>query len=322
MTNRTKIFLIVLVLSLPFWWGINALEKNLSNFFFWYALSEKPNIFIAQIAPKEYNLKPNRIEEVPDVEIVAKAAVSVLINNEGREKILFKKNADVKLPFASLAKLMTAYVVLENYDLSREVTVSKEAINQEGNFGKLEAGNVFTAEYLLYPLLMESSNDAAFALADDYGDMTERKFVGLMMEEAQKLGMNDTFFDNPTGLDPEESKTELNYSTVNDLLKLAKKLLEKPLVWKILSTPKYSLYGPQLINTNEFLFDGTGVWDGRIVGGKTGYTELAGGCMFLVLNAPGNQGLLINIILGANGTNDRFKEMERLVDWTNSAYNW
>lgn len=322
MTTRIKIFLIALVLSLPFWWGINVLEKDLSNFFFWYTLSEKPDMFVAQIAPKEYNIKPIRNSEVPDADIVAKSAISVFINNQGKQKILFEKNADAKLPFASLAKLMTAYVVLENYELSQEVTVSKEAIAQEGNFGKLEAGNVFTAEYLLYPLLMESSNDAAFALADDYKDMTERKFVKLMMEEAQKLGMNDTFFDNPTGLDPEESKTELNYSTANDLVKLAEKLLEKPLVWKILSTPKYSLYGPQLVNTNEFLFDGSGVWDGRIVGGKTGYTEMAGGCMLLVLNAPENQGLLINIILGANGTNDRFKEMEKLVDWINSAYNW
>ncbi|MDD2696772.1 MAG: serine hydrolase [Candidatus Pacebacteria bacterium] len=322
MTSRTKIFLIALALSLPIFWGINALEKDLSNFFFWYALSEKPDIFLAQIAPKEYDLKPSRNEEMPNAEIVAKSAVSILINNEGREKTLFEKDIDTKLPFASLAKLMTAYVVLENYDLSKEITVSKEAVSQEGNFGKLEVGNVFTTEYLLYPLLMESSNDAAFALADDYGDMTERKFVELMKEEAQKLGMADTFFDNPTGLDPEESKTELNYSTANDLLKLAKKLLEKPLVWKILSTPKYSLYGPQLVNTNEFLFDGTGVWDGRIVGGKTGYTEMAGGCMLLVLNAPKNEGLLINIILGANGTNDRFKEMEKLVDWINSAYNW
>ncbi len=176
--------------------------------------------------------------------------------------------------------------------------------------------------YLLYPLLMESSNDAAFALANDYPGMTERGFVELMGWEAERLGLDNTFFDNPTGLDPEESGTKMNYSTVADLVKLTKELLNKPLVWKILSTQRYSLYGPELVNTNELLFDDSVDWRDRIVGGKTGYTGEADGCIILVMKAPKNQGYLINVILGANGTQDRFGEMKKLVDWVETAYKW
>ncbi len=321
---RLKIFFTAFVLSLPICWGINVLDKNLSNFFFWQQVGNNPKIFAAQISLEEKlrEMRPVRNKEIPDLETEAKSAISVLVDNRNEEKKLFEKDTDEKLPIASLTKLMTAWVVLENYDLSTEITISKEASNQNGSIKKLEEGKTFPTEYFLYPLLMESSNIAAFALANDYQDMTERDFVGLMNEEAKKIGLNDTFFDNPSGLDPEESKTEINYSTVNDLVKLTKKLLEKPLIWEILSVPRYSLYGPELVNTNRFLIDNSNVWQDMIIGGKTGYTEKAGGCLVLVMKATRDQGTLINVILGAKGTEDRFDEMKRLVDWLNQAYKW
>ncbi|PIV44907.1 MAG: hypothetical protein COS25_02720, partial [Candidatus Nealsonbacteria bacterium CG02_land_8_20_14_3_00_37_10] len=268
-----------------------------------------------------------------------KSTISVLVDGKDKEKVLFEKESNQKLPIASLTKLMTAWVVLEHYyDLSKEITISKLAANQYGDIRKLEEGKTFPAEYFLYPLLMESSNGAAFALANDYEGMTERDFVQLMSRETEKIGLNDTFFDNPTGLDPQESKTEMNYSTANDLVKFTKKLLEKPLIWEILSLPRYSLYGPELINTNGFLFkedkssslpfaaarvlDGSADWQDRIIGGKTGYTGEAGGCLLLVIKAPKAQGFLINIILGANGKENRFEEMKKLVDWLKVAYKW
>ena len=314
-----KLFFIALVLSLPFWWGINVLEVNLNDLFYWGEISQNQKVFAAQIALEEQlrDLKPFRDRGVADLDIQAKSAITVLLDNEGAEKFLFTKEVDQRLPIASLAKLMTAFVTTEYYNLENEVRVSKEAIRQEGDFGKLKAGQVFPTEYLLYPLLMESSNDAAFALADDYEDMSEKKFVELMKWEAEKLKMNDTFFDNATGLDPEESGTLMNYSTVNDLVKLTEELLKKPLIWEILQTQRYSLYGPELINSNELLGEIPGV-----IGGKTGYTGEAGGCMILVTRAPQSQGYLINIVLGANGTQDRFGEMEKLVNWVEIAYKW
>jgi len=319
MTGNFKFFFIALFLGLPFWWGANLLEKNLNDVFYWQEISQNQKVFAAQITLEEQlrGLKPFRNREVNDLLIQAKSAVSVLLDDKGREKFLFAKETDQQLPIASLTKLMTALVVTEYYNLENEVRVSKEAIGQEGDFGKLEAGQIFPVEYLLYPLLMESSNDAAFSLADDYEGMDERKFVELMKWEAEKLGMHNTFFDNPTGLDPEESGTRMNYSTASDLTKLIKEILKKPLILEILQTQRYSLYGPELINSNELLGGITG-----IIGGKTGYTGEAGGCMILVTEAPQNQGYLVNVILGANGTQNRFREMEKLVDWVEIAYKW
>ena len=321
MSKKTKIFLISLILSLPIFWGTNVLEKSLTDFFFWHQVSNNPKIFAAQIAFEErlMEMKPIRNKTIAIFETEAKSAISVLIE---KERVLFDKSPDEKLPIASLTKLMTTLVVLENYDLAKEITISKEAANQNGSIQKLQEGKTFPAEYLLYPLLMESSNIAAFALANDYDGITGKEFTELMNNKAKEIGMNDTFFDNPSGLDPEESSTEMNYSTTNDLVKLVKRLLEKPLVWQILSTPRYSLYGPELINTNRFLMDDSNIWQNRIIGGKTGYTEKAGGCLLMVMESPRGQGTLINIILGARGTEDRFGEMEKLVDWLNQAYKW
>ncbi len=325
MTLRTKILISALILIVLSLCGINAFGKNLSDFLFWYGVSRNPQMLSAELSLEEKlrEVKPIRDRKIPDLETTAKSAISVLINDSGKERILFEKESEKILPIASLTKLMTAWVVLEHYDLSKGITISKLATNQYGDIGKLEEGKTFPAEYLLYPLLMESSNGAAFALAEDYDEgMTERNFVGLMNLEAKKMGLSNTFFDNPTGLDPEESKTEMNYSTANDLVIFTKKLLEKPLIWEILSLPKYSSYGPELINTNKFLLDGSTQWQDRIIGGKTGYTGEAGGCLLLVMKAQKAQGLLINVILGANGRENRFDEMRKLVEWLKSAYKW
>jgi len=321
MSKNFKIFLVVLILSLPFWWGINIFEEKLENFFYWHELNKNTQIFNAQIILEEKlkELRPIRHKNVEDLEIGATSIISVFLDNEGEEKILFEKESNKILPIASLTKLMTALVVLENYDLSKEIKISEEAVEQPEDFGKLTAGRIFPVKYLLYPLLMESSNDAAFSLANDYDGMTEEKLVRLMNLKAQELNLKDTYFVNPSGLDPEENKleTDINYSTANDLAKLTKELLKKPLIWEILSTPRYNLYGPELLNTNYLLGEVPG-----IVGGKTGYTDMAQGCMILVTLAPKNAGFLINVILGTNGKNGRFEEMKKLVNWLNTAYKW
>ena len=145
-----------------------------------------------------------------------------------------------------------------------------------------------------------------------------------MNATAQEMNLANTYFFNPTGLEPEEDKytKDLNYSTAVDLANLTKELLKESLIWEILSTPTYSLYGPELKNSNDLLFDNSNGWQGKIIGGKTGYTEKAGGCMILVLSSPKNKGYLINVILGANGSNDRFNEMKKMVEWVQQSYKW
>jgi len=321
MSRNLKFFLIVFVLSLPFWWGVNVLGEKLENFFYWREISQNTQIFTAQIILEEKlnKLKPIRHRNVEDLEIRATSVISVFLDNKGKEKILFEKESGKILPIASLTKLMTALVVLENYDFSKEIKISEKAVEQPEDLGKLVAERIFPVKYLLYPLLMESSNDAAFSLANDYDGMTGEKFVTLMNSAAQKLNLNDTFFVNPSGLDPETKtpETKINYSTASDLAKLTKELLKKPLIWEILSTPRYNFYGPELLNTNELLGEIP-----EIVGGKTGYTYTAGGCMVLVTIAPKDAGFLVNVILGTDGKNGRFGEMKKLANWLNTAYKW
>jgi len=320
MTHNLRVFLATFILSLPFWWGINLLEGNLNDFFFWHKMSQNPEIFTAQInlENKLRSLKPIEDRSAENLEIGAEAAISYLFDNQGKERILFEKNKKERLPIASLTKLMTAHVVLKNYDLSKEIKVSKEAIEQEENLGKLMMGKVFPVKYLLYPLLMESSNDAAFCLANDYDGMNEKKFVDLMNMEAERLELYDTFFINPTGLDPEDPEKRINYSTAENLAKFVREISDEYLIWEILSTPKYNVYGPELVNINRLLEDSID-WKNRIIGGKTGYTEKAGGCFILALKAPKNNGILVNVILG---TDNRFSEMKSLVNWLYTAYKW
>jgi len=302
MSKGLKFFLIAFIITFFGVFALNAFQQNLESAF--YAQISQPFQQIVKVKIPEKSQKPN-------LDLQVKAAISVLADSQGGEgkKVLFKKNSNEKLAIASLTKLMTANIVLENYDLSQEIKISEEVVAQEGKAGKLMAGKIFSVEYLLYPLLMESSNDAAYALANDYNGMTEEKFVELMNLKAGDLGLENTYFVNSTGLDPEQPGHPMNYSTAEDLVKLTEYLLKKPLIWEILATPKFSLYGPELINTNGLLGEIP-----NIVGGKTGFTDLAGGCMLLVLkNKEGNS--LINVILGTISPETRIEEMEKLIEW-------
>ena len=322
LTNNLKFFLIALFLISAATWSANFLGQDLEKLFLSREFNSNPQILTAQANQMEFaqlvrDAKPFRDTSVENLAIEARAAIAILLNNRGGEKILFEKNSNEALPIASLSKLVTVDVILKNYDLTKEIVVTKEAVSQEEDFGKLRVGDVLTVAQLLYPLLLESSNDAAFALANDYDGVTEEIFVKMMNEDAQSLDLSNTHFVNSSGLDPAEQEPleKINVSSARDLSQLTKWLLETPLVWEILSTPKINLYGETLINTNKLL----GVVPG-IIGGKTGYTDTALGCFVLVTEAPEGKGQIINVILGA--TSDRFSEMEKLINWTRQAYRW
>lgn len=325
-----KIFFIALILSLPLWLLVNLGEKELEDFL----VANNPQILTARVQldwfEKLEKMKPIKNREAEDLKIEAKSAISIYLpsstsrselglgEENGKEKILFEKNFEEKLPIASLTKLMTALVVLENYNLSQIIEISKTAVSQTGDNGRLKIGEIFQMKDLLYPLLMESSNDAAYALAEV---VSRQAFVDLMNLEAQKIGLENTVFGNPTGLDPDEDPEKLgNYSTPEDLVKLVKELLGRKIIWQILSTPEYNLYSPdgvfhhRVVNTNELLAEIP-----EIIGGKTGYTAESDGCLLLVLNSPFNKGIIINIILGSPG---RFSEMRQLLTWVKESYQW
>ena len=313
--ERKRILFIVLVgafLLLIFWSNKETLEDFLLFKITKNETFEQPNL-------KKYyiNLRPFRIWQVEDLEIKAKAAVSVEVAKTGQKKFLFKKNARKTLPIASLTKLMTALIVLENYDLDQTVVISEKAATIEGDINNLRVGERFYVKDLLYSLLMESNNATAQALAEIMG---EKEFVKLMNLKAKEMNLKNTYFSNPTGLDPDDPKVVPNYSSAEDLTTLAFHLLKKPLIWEISRTKEFELYETngvfhhKIENNNELL--GT---DLKIFGGKTGWTPMAGGCLLLILENPKNDTLLINVILGSE---NRFEEMKKMIDWVYRAYLW
>lgn len=320
MTTKFRIFLLSFILSLPFWWGMNALGEGLEDFLYWQELAKTPQIFTAQanqlIFEKERPVQRVRGE---DLKIRTKAAISVEIDSKGNERILFEKNSQMPLPIASLTKLMTALVVFdldETYDLSQVIRISEQAASQEGEskYGKLLAGEYFSVETLLNVMLIESNNDAAYAISEL---ISQEGFVGLMNLYARDLGLESTRFANSTGLDPDNLWQPKNISTTQDLVKLTKHILKKHhQIFEITNSYYYDVLRPNgtfhhLIpeNTNKLLIEVP-----EIVGGKTGWSLAADGCLLLILEKPRGNGYFVNVVLGAK---DRFAEMREIIEQVN-----
>ena len=287
MSKGLKIFFISLFLSFPFWWGINLFNEKLENY------------ILAQVSVPIENIIFVPQKRKPPLFLNAKSAISVKTDLENFEKILFAKEEKTPLPIASLTKLMTALVVFEEgYDLNEKVLISKQAANQEDVpvFGNLKEGEGLKVEELLELSLVYSSNDAAFALSEKIPNFVEK-----MNNLAKKLGMENTHFSNPTGLDS-------NYSTAKDLVKLTKYILKNhPQIFEISRrVPKY-----KLDNGIYSIF-----LPKEIIGGKTGYTPEAGGCLLFIFRDEKEPNIFyINLILGAQSIQGRVEEMQKLVDW-------
>lgn len=250
---------------------------------------------------------PYRDWGVAELDLVAESGVVVEAQLFRDDKILYKKNSYTILPIASLTKLMTAVISLEKYDLSKEIIVSQDAVDQDGELGVLELGKTMSVNDLLYIMLIESSNHAAYALSEG---MENADFVRFMNEKAREIDMAGTMYVEPTGLASE------NVSTADDLVKLAKYILAShPEIAQISRMKEYDLpnYG-LLTNTDELLGE---VPD--IVVSKTGFTLEAKGCLFLVLNNSVENDYLIYVVMGAD---DRFAEMKKMIDWVKQAYKW
>jgi D-alanyl-D-alanine carboxypeptidase len=260
--------------------------------------------------------RPLSKDKINELNIESNNFLSVFIK-DGKEIILSEKKADEVIAIASLTKLMTAIIVLENYNLDDLIQISASAIATYGDAGNLQIGEIMTIRDLLYITLIESSNDGAEALAEKMGVST---FVYKMNEKATSLGMNNTWFINPSGLDEENL---YNFSTVNDLKKMVVYILENhSLIAEILSLPEKELTSHSGIsrtirNTNVLLEESDAyLW------GKTGYTNRANGCLILILNnfsINNNQGYVINIIAGAD---DKFGEARKLEQWLEESFIW
>lgn len=203
------------------------------------------------------------------INISARSAVLYLPDTED---FLYCKNADLPLPMASTTKIMTALVALENSSLTDEVAIDDSAIGIEGSSAYLRHGDVLTMEELLYALLLQSANDAATAIACHIGGSVE-EFAHLMNNKACELGLCNTHFTNPHGLDNEN-----HYTTARELAIISANALKNDTFKKIVSTYKKTFTSEErtrtYVNHNKLLR----LYDGCI-GVKTGFTKKSGRCL-------------------------------------------
>ena len=250
--------------------------------------------------------------------LTAKAAV-VYCENTG--EVVFTKNEDMKLQPYSVTKLITALVTVMNSPLDRTVEVSPAAASQSGSCVGLKAGEKVTVEELLYGALVQSGNDAAYALAESVSGSKD-KFVKQMNRVAKNIGCTNTHFVNPHGL-----TTEGHYSSAYDLYLIFNELIKYPQFLEIIrqdsvtityNTAEGEVKSRTVTSTDQYLTKGYSTPDNvSVLGGKTGSTASAGKCLILYAeNADGNP--FIAIIMGAEDSDILYGTMSELLKITNS----
>jgi D-alanyl-D-alanine carboxypeptidase len=253
------------------------------------------------------------LEEPPNL-----TAHSVLVLDKNSAVILWSKNERIWLLPASTVKIMTALVALDHYQLSDILTVGK--VSLQGQDMELVAGEQISAQNLLYGLLLASANDAALILAQNYPG-GEKAFIKAMNDKAAELNLTDSYFVNPTGLDSDEEGHLLahySYTTALDLARLSVWALQNPFftqtitqekieVTDITGKTKHALY-----NVNQLL----GKIEG-LKGIKTGWTEEAGECLVAYVQKNGQE--IVTVVLGSQ---DRFGETSRLINWVFRNFSW
>ena len=265
---------------------------------------------------------PNDI--VSRLELEAKAAFVFDLKNNSE---LFAKNVEAQLPLASLAKLMTALAAVENLDSGAVISISKEALEQEGDSG-LFLNERWSLKDLIDIMLVNSSNDAAFAVSEaallsetarPFQEIAPTKsqndkILALMNSKARELEMRQTFFLNATGLDL-NNEISGAYGSAKDIVILLKYILENhPDILSATNQESLKLVSfdgqPHIFqNTNQSLNKISG-----FVAGKTGFTDLAAGNLAVVFDAGFNHPIAA-VVLGSS-FDGRFKDMERLLEAT------
>ncbi len=240
--------------------------------------------------------------------INARAAV---IYDRKSKKIIWGKKENERRPMASTTKIMTAIVVLEHANLNDTVTVSKKSGGTGGSRLGLKAGDKITVENLLYGLLLVSGNDAAVALAEYVGGSVEG-FAKMMNEKAEELGLKDTHFVTPHGLDMQE-----HYTTALELAEMADYALNIKKFAQIVNTKNITISingrSKNLKNTNELLGNLYGV-----NGVKTGFTNGANRCLVTSVNRNGMN--IITVVLGADTKKDRTNDSVKLIEFAYQNY--
>ena len=221
--------------------------------------------------------------------ISTSAKASILINADTGE-VIYSQNQNEKLPMASTTKIMTALLLCEEGNMEKGITVTPQMVKVEGPSMGLLGGDKVTYKALLYGMLLASGNDAANVTAYALGGTIDG-FVNMMNQRAKELGLNNTHFETPSGLDGDE-----HYTTAEDLANLARVCMDNPLFKEAASTKAITLeygnppYRRTLTNHNKLLkiFEGA-------VGVKTGFTKKAGRCLVSCAEREGKRVIAVTL---------------------------
>lgn len=261
----------------------------------------------------------------------AQAQAAVTIDTK-TNTILHYQNAKKRRAIASLTKIMTAVLVVENIeDLEKEIVViDEEAVYEDGTkigcprggyciSTRLQVGEKISAWNLFQAMVMNSTNDAAVALARHIAG-SEEKFAEMMNDKAREIGLDDTNFCNSSGLDNEENPNSC-YSTAYDIARIAAYSLKYDEIWDTMKVRKKEIYSVdgkikhQISNTDKLLDTMP-----NCVGGKTGFTYEAGKCLMSAAVDPNNEEtVVVGVILDDYY---RWQDMKSMLTWSFQAYQW
>jgi len=248
----------------------------------------------AEEKPKYFYL--NNADDMPRV-----GAKAYLVGDLNTGEVILSKNQTEKFPIASVSKLMTALVTKEITGEDDTTQITKQALDAEGKNGGLWNGEKIKTLDLLYPLLLESSNDAAEALAIHFD---RDNFISKMNQEAERLKMTDTKYEDPSGLSPN------NQSTVADMFKLVGYLTQQQEdLIKITALRSYSTKKHSWSNINQF------IRNEDYMGGKSGYTDRAKQTVVSLFSLPLGESGVRPIAITLLQSNDRKKDVETILQY-------
>ncbi len=264
-------------------------------------------VLLAAVLGLGVMMGPARTAAAPSV-----SAEATVLMEQSSGRVMFAKNAHEKMRIASITKIMTAILAIESGKLDEKTKVSKRAVYTEGSSIYLQEGEKIKLEDLVYGLMLRSGNDAAVAIAEMVGGSVEG-FTHLMNEKAAQIGMTNTVFSNPHGLDDHED----HYSTAYDMALLTKYAMKNKRYRKISGTIRHTAPNPneewdrKWKNKNKLV---TGMYE-YSTGGKTGYTKRAGRTLVSTATKKGSD--LICVTINAP---DDWQDHINLFNWGFKEY--
>lgn len=269
-------------------------------------------LFFSRLSTPEKS-KPIRPAPLPVSRNIPPPVVSaqnIFILDLNSNLVLWQRNADTRIYPASTTKMMTALVAVRQFPLSETIYINRSY--PDGSHLGLIAGQTLTVEELLYAMLVQSANDAAEVLAENYPG-GRNSFIQAMNLRVLELGLKNTHFQNPTGLDD-----NTQYSSASDLTRLARIFIGYPSLSRIAATENAIISSPDysssfvLSNINQLLGKVPGV-----MGIKTGFTDGAGQALVTLVNRGGHP-----VIITVIRSGDRFSDTKNLIEWVYSNFSW